>query len=326
MNKIATLSSTQRKELFAETAIQMNAPSAIAEKDFWVCWVLDKLFTAPTISKSILFKGGTSLSKVFGVIERFSEDIDLILDWNLLTDIDPNETRSKTAQSKLNVQINKYAVEYIKNNILPEITSEMEGICTATIDPLDPHIINIGYPASFDDGYLRPEIRLEIGPLAAWLPYDTFSIKPYAAEKFPALFQKQDCTVLAIKAERTFWEKVTILHQEAFRPEDKPQPLRYSRHYYDLAMMSMSEIKEAAMLDLELLKHVVEFKKRFYPRAWARYDLAVPGSIKLIPSDHVLKNLKTDYEAMQTMIFGAYPTFETIIGELQTLEQEINCR
>jgi hypothetical protein len=130
--------------------------------------------------------------------------------------------------------------------------------------------------------------------------------------------------VRAIKAERTFWEKITILHQEAFRPEGKPQPSGYSRHYYDTAMMSQSPVRKAALSDTELMRNVVEFKKKFYPRAWANYDKAVPGTFKIVPPVHVLVSLKRDYVMMENMIFGKYPPFDEIMEVLRNLEKEIN--
>lgn len=172
--------------------------------------------------------------------------------------------------------------------------------------------------------YLRPEARLEIGPLAAWMPYDCYKIKPYAAEAFPQLFKQADCAVQAIRAERTFWEKATILHHEANRPENSPQPLRYSRHYYDLARMAASPVKDAALADLALLADVVAFKQRFYRRHWARYDLAKPGTFRLVPSEQVLAAVEKDYVQMRNMIFGRYPAFGEIIETLRKLEAEIN--
>jgi hypothetical protein len=136
-------------------------------------------------------------------------------------------------------------------------------------------------PGVFDDPYLRTEIRLEVGPLAGCVPHAEYFIVPYAAEVFPNLFSSARCRVKAIKAERTFWEKVTILHREAFRAQkDKPQS-RYSRHYYDLARMSISSVKPEALKDTDLLKKVVEFKQQFYPCAWAKYGLARPGQCDL---------------------------------------------
>jgi len=125
-------------------------------------------------------------------------------------------------------------------------------------------------------------------------------------------------------AERTFWEKATILHHEANRPESSKLPQRYSRHYYDLAMMARSNIKEKALQRLDLLENVVEFKKRFYHRGWANYDAAKPGTLKLLPPLHIEKRLREDYKAMKSMIFGRYLDFDEIIKILEQLEQKIN--
>jgi hypothetical protein len=127
-----------------------------------------------------------------------------------------------------------------------------------------------------------------------------------------------------IKAERTFWEKATILHHETHRPGENPQPPRYSRHYYDLAKMAQSQIKAQALADTGLLANVVEFKQRFYPRGWARYDLAQPGTLKLVPEDHVLASVKSDYRAMENMIFGEVPDVDEILAVIQGLQEEIN--
>ncbi|MGE4343743.1 MAG: nucleotidyl transferase AbiEii/AbiGii toxin family protein [Geoalkalibacter sp.] len=324
MDKVARLSQAERSELFTETAARRGMTPAIAEKDFWVTWTLDKLFAHPELSRILMFKGGTSLSKVFGLIERFSEDIDLILDWNLVASEDPEANRSKSKQAKLNQEINERGQAYIAGELLETIGGVLSPLCTCALDDGDPNTLNVHYPAAFSDTYLRPEVRLEIGPLASWLPFDNFIIRPYAAEVFADIFDRTDCPVKAIKAERTFWEKATILHHEANRPEGNVQPPRNSRHYYDLAKMAASKTKDAALANLNLLRDVVEFKQRFYPRRWARYELAVPGTLKLVPEAHVLATVRKDYHAMENMIFGEYPTIESILDRLQTLEDEIN--
>jgi hypothetical protein len=242
---------------------------AIVEKDFWVTWTLDKLFAHPEMSRLLMFKGGTSLSKVFGLIERFSEDIDLILDWNILTGEDPEAARSKAKQLKLNQEIDERGQNYIAGEMYQAVSVCLAPVCSCQVDADDRHVLNVRYPAAFGDEYLRPEVRLEIGPLASWLPFGEYTIRPYAAEAFPAIFIRAECRVKSIKAERTFWEKATILHHEAHRPEGNIQPPRNSRHYYDLARMADSPVKKAALADLGLLESVVEFKQRFYPRGWA---------------------------------------------------------
>jgi len=324
MDKVALLSLDERKELFTETAARKNMQPAIAEKEFWVCWTLSKLFGHEALAKLLMFKGGTSLSKVFHLIERFSEDIDLILDWRLVSGENPEEDRSKSQQAKLNRAINEKAQDYIAGDLLDMVRSLMSPVCSCSIAADVPHVINIKYPAAFSDQYLRPEIRLEIGPLASWFPSDRYSVAPYAAEAFPHLFEQPSCFVQAIKAERTFWEKATILHQEAHRSEDKPLPLRYSRHYYDLALMANSEVREAALADIAQLKDVVDFKMRFYPSGWSHYDTALPGSLQLMPRKHVLSTLRSDYANMRNMIFGHCPTFDELLTRLQALEDEIN--
>ncbi len=324
MNRVASLSQRERSELFSETAAIRGMTPAVVEKDFWVTWTLGKLFSEEDLSSLLMFKGGTSLSKVFHLIERFSEDIDLILDWQVLTGEDPEAERSKSKQQKLNEDINKKAQEYINEELFPKIADCIAPVCHCSGVEEDSYALDIRYPSAFENTYLRPEVRLEIGPLASWVPFAEYTIRPYAAEEFPDVFQKPDCNVKAIKAERTFWEKATILHHEAHRPEGNPQPPRYSRHYYDLAKMASAEVKNTAVADIGLLESVADFKQKFYPRAWARYDLAKPGTLRLVPSGHVLESLRDDYRAMRDIIFGEYPEFDDIISELQNLENEIN--
>jgi hypothetical protein len=325
MEGVALLSQAERSALFTETGAQLGFSAFIAEKDFWVCWTLKQLFEDAALAKLLMFKGGTSLSKAFHLIERFSEDIDLILDWNTVTGTeDPLASRSKTQQAALNQSINQAAARYVAQTLLPRINEIVAPICTCYLDDGDDLVINVRYPAVFSDEYLRPVVRLEIGPLASWLPYGEYTIQPYSAAAFPALFANATCRVNVIEAERTFWEKATILHHEAHRPVDNIQPLRYSRHYYDLAMMAKSAVKDKALSDLNMLADVVTFKQRFYHRGWARYDLAKPGTFKLMPEAHVLAVLRKDYVEMQQMIYGESPPFDELMATLAQLEAEIN--
>jgi len=326
MDRVARLPAAERSALFAETAAKMKTTPAVAEKDFWVTWVLDRLFADAELARLLMFKGGTSLSKAYRLIERFSEDIDLILDWRMLSGENPLAERSKAKQEMLNAAINEQAQAFTGGELLARIAGALGGLCQCAIAVDDPHVIEIRYPASFPDRYLRPELRLEIGPLAAWLPHEDRMIASYAAEQFPQVFARRECSVRVIRAERTFWEKATILHHEAYRPEGNPQPPRHSRHYYDLARMAAAPVKDAALANLELLADVVAFKQRFYPRGWARYDLAVPGSLRLVPDGAVLAAVEADYRAMTNMIFGTVSAFGEILETLQLLEDEINAR
>lgn len=324
MDKVALLDKKQLRELFNETAIRKHVTHAIVEKDFWVTWVLSKVFSDPFLSSILMFKGGTSLSKVFKVIERFSEDIDLILDWSMVTQENPILERSNSQQNKLNESLNDKAQQFLITDILPRLNKLLQPVCNCEIDVGTQLVINVNYPAVFEDKYLRPQILLEIGPLAAWLPFDTYPVTSFAAECFPQLFQNPICNVKAIVAQRTFWEKATILHHEANRPRESTLPLRYSRHYYDMAMLASSSIKDIAINDIQLLKDVVEFKQKFYPRDWARYDYCLTGNLKLVPPEYRFESLQDDYGDMRAMIFGRYPNFNEIISTLSNLEVLIN--
>lgn len=296
MYKLASLPPRDRQDIFSEVAASRGIRPTIIEKDFWVCLVLKLLFEKSPFRQSLVFKGGTSLSKVYGLIERFSEDIDLVLDWELIgfgQDLkDPlQKFDSRSKQDRFNKELNRLGADFIAETLCPQldqlVRDEQVGL-SAVVDQDDPNAVNIRYPAAFSEDYIRPEVRLEIGPLASWVPSAWHTIHPYAFDIVPKVFENPTCKVLAIGAERTFWEKATILHQEVHRAGDIPP--RYSRHYYDLHKLAESPLRKAAMTQLKLLQDVVAFKQRFYPSSWARYDLAVPGTLKLLPAQFQLAN------------------------------------
>ncbi len=326
MERVAGGSPGERSELFRGTATRTGLPPAVVEKDFWVCWTLGRIFADSRLAKKLLFKGGTSLSKVFGLIQRFSEDIDLILDWREVTGEDPVAMRSKTSQTRLNTLIQAGSRMYLKQTLAPALADILGPVAMTSISAEEPDVIVIRYPVGFADDYCKPEIRLEVGPLAIWVPNVRRTISSYAAQEFPHLFSAPDADVMVVRAERTFWEKATILHHEANRPISSPQPPRYSRHYYDMAMMSGSDVKASALVDMALLNSVVESKTRFYPRTWARYELAKPGSLQLVPPEHIRATLARDYIEMRHMIFGRVPSMDEILSTIRDLQDEINGR
>lgn len=248
MNKVLDLQDSEYRELISETARTMQVQPAIIEKDIWVCTVLQMLFSDPFLKDHLVFKGGTSLSKVYKLIHRFSEDIDLILDWRLFGygegERDPySPRRSKTRQDKFNKEINNAAAEYLRAAFVPrlkQIMSDRDDI-DVRISDSDSNAVEIMYPSIYSTDYIPSRILLEIGPLAAWVPSKWQRITPYVAEVFPQASGRIDINVLSTTAERTFWEKATILHQEAHRITAPPP--RYSRHYYDLFMMARAQVK-----------------------------------------------------------------------------------
>lgn len=220
--------------------------------------------------------------------------------------------------------MNRRAGEFIQARLHPELDPLFGGAgLVSMIDERDPQVVSIRYPAAFSQAYIRPDVRLEIGPLASWVPSAPQPIRPYAAEVFPRLFRDPVASVITIAAERTFWEKATILHQEAHRPGLPPE--RYSRHYYDLYKLAASTVRQRSLAEMGLLEDVVRFKMRFYPSRWARYDLAAPGTFHLLPADAAkIANLERDYHSMEVMLFGEVPEFEAVKAGLKGLEAEIN--
>ena len=330
MRKIAKLNVKDRNALFTNTAAKMGINTAIVEKDFWVCYMLDYLFHRSKWQDKIAFKGGTSLSKSYGLIERFSEDIDLILDWRVLgyKKDEPWEKRSNTQQDIFNKEAGRRTAQFLAETFLPSIKTDLktelgENI-DCYIDGADPQTVVFAYEREFEDLSILPTIRLEIGALAAWTPAEEKAITPYAAEKYPKLFSDQNTSILTVLPERTFWEKATILHMEAHRPQDKKVPARYSRHYYDLYCMANSAVKTSALADLDLLQKVVEFKDKFYHSPWAKYEEAKVGTLKLLPPEYNVKAYKDDYEHMKNMIYGDKPDFDDILSGIAKLEKEIN--
>lgn len=330
MRNVARLSENDRRELFRNTADKMGLNDAIVEKDFWVCFTLDYLFHRCRWKDAITFKGGTSLSKAFNLISRFSEDIDLILDWRVLGygKDEPWEKRSNTKQDAFNKEANARAEVFLAEQFCPTIKTELsqELGCEANIyiDGKDKQTVIFAYPHLFSNAATLQVIRLEIGALAAWTPAKIAQIEPYAATYYPKVFEQKDTAILTVAPERTFWEKATILHHEANRPEHLEMPQRYSRHYYDLYRMTQTAVKDTAFARPELLKTVVDFKMKFYPRSWAKYPEAVPGTLKLIPPEYRFGALAADYEAMKDMLYGNVPDFDTIMDVVQKLENEIN--
>lgn len=330
MRKIALLASKDREALFRNTANKMGMTEAIIEKDFWVCWMPDYLFHNCRWKNNLAFKGGTSLSKAYGLIERFSEDIDLILDWRVIgyEKNEPWQERSNTKQDLFNKEADTRAEVFLRNTFLPEVmrelSAELDLPAKCAIDETDPQTVKFSYPGSFSDNAILREIRLEIGALAAWTPARPKRITPYAAQQYGRLFEQPSTEALTVLPERTFWEKVTILHRETFRSAEREFPSRYSRHYYDLYRMSQTPVKDNALTDNKLLASVVKFKDKFYRCPWAHYELAKRGTMRLLPPEYNKEKLYADYEHMQNMLFGQKPDFNEILDGIRVLEKEIN--
>lgn len=344
MDKVARLGAADRSALFGESGAIRGIATTILEKDFWVCWTLKRLFEVQAAQgATLVFKGGTSLSKVFGSIRRFSEDIDLSFDRADLGysgDRDPQkEGISRKQAQKLIDELTGEVERHIAGALLPALREAIarqlggspNGEWSLEIDPGDRQAVSFHYPSSLSQGeyagmaYITPRVKLEFGARGEPWPIEERKVRPYAAEDFPGFFEEPDCQVTVLTARRTFWEKATALHAEAHRPAEKPTPPSFSRHYYDLAMLLDTEDGRAAAVDFDLLGHVARHKTVYFASGWASYDTAKPGTLRLLPPATRLDELRTDYRKMAPMMFDAKaPSFQEILDRLAVFQAEVN--
>jgi len=319
--------SEERRVYFEQTAARMRLSPQIVEKDFWVCWTLKELFGMPDLGGTLIFKGGTSLSKVYRMIERFSEDIDVSLDRASLGfsgELDPEAGRSAKEQARRLDRLRQACQERIVGHLKPafeEVIATKFGRATGwsvVVDEADPdrQTLLYAYPSSWPDktpAYVRAVVKIEMGARSDHWPSEQAETSSYTAQQFRAAFTVPSFVVKVLAAERTFWEKATLLHAEYHRPADKTMPLRLSRHYYDLARLIQAGLGEKAAQDPELLRRVVEHKQVFFRSGWAHYETARKGSLRISPAPDRLRPLEADYDKMQEMFFGDRPAFTEIL-------------
>ena len=264
-----------------------------------------------------------------GISDAIMKKVDLILDWRLLgySRDEPYDKRTNTQQEAFNDVVNGKTEEYLVTSLMPNLKSLTEKYVGEPIrfyiEENDRQTICIVYPRLFRDSYVIPEIRLEIGALAAWTPFTDTTIQPYAAERYPRQFKQVGTVIRTVQVKRTFWEKAVILHKEAHRVNGKV-PERYARHYYDLYMLSQTPTMDEALADVELLNTVASFNQKFYHSSWAQYDEATLEKITLVPMAETRARLAEDYHRMQDVLFGDKPSFDVIMEGLGKLESKMH--
>jgi hypothetical protein len=343
MDDIARLPVTDRMDLFSASARIRGLTPEIIEKDFWVCWTLKRVFTLPDPPAGLLFKGGTSLSKVFGVIERFSEDVDLSFDRAGLGfggESDPQNALTGKKRKHALEALTETCQRVICDKLLPQLVKVFSAtlgepplttwdVQLAKDDP-DGQTLLFRYPvanrshSADEPAYIQPVVRLEIGARSDHWPAVEATVSSYAAADFPNAFKEPACKVHVLAAERTFWEKATVLHTWFHAPADKKFRDRQSRHYYDVVRLYEHELGKAAIKNTDLLLKVARHKEVFFPAAWARYADAKPGTLRIVPPDARLPELEQDYRKMQEMIFGEAPAFERLLEVLREIENAVN--
>ncbi len=336
MDKIAQYKSKDREHLIRLTYGQNDSIiPVIIEKDFWVVWVLKRI-SRLEISKHLCFRGGTSLSKVHGVIDRFSEDIDLGIDRSFF-DFDNKELEQCTTSSQADRvlrNLNRRTRQYLKDELTPTLRKEFSKRLCENDWEIDfvhkdrQYWIFFRYPTCLSpedyggSGYVKPEVKLEILSRTENTPFSSQQCTSYIYQYFPKQFQEGICHINTISLERTFWEKVTMLHKEF--NQDELTTERISRHLYDIYMINKMDNLEEIISNNTLLREVIEHKKVFFRQPTAKYEEIYQGKLKLLPDGNMLDLIKSDYSDMQEMIFGVYPKFDHLITELKTLENKLN--
>ena len=342
-NYEAILSADQdtRAGLFTTTALRLGTTPQNVEKDFWVCWTLDALFNGLSGDPRLLFKGGTSLSKGFGLIQRFSEDIDVTVFRDDLGEAHSVEELQALSRKKREAALDaiKAACEaYINGPLLTELAGIIEATAgrtglatesfrvTAHVD--DSQTLLVHYPTATPvGGYIDKMVKIESGAKSALDPNSLRSVRPYVADDIPDL----DLTVsnvTIVDAQRTFWDKVVILHGLRrwfdIRGELRGGGHRISRHYYDIHMLMASEMGEKALANPALGADCVMHARMFFNRPDFDLASAAAPTFSLSPDGAMYDDLRRDYAAMTTMIFGTPPSFDAVIESVGTLEARLN--
>lgn len=347
MDDFARRDVADRRAFIEEAASRRDLTPTIIEKDFWVCWTLRRLMTCEELTGHLMFKGGTSLSKAYDIIHRFSEDIDLVISKAapiICEQPSPMEEGITSSQLKKRTKRTlKAAQAYVAEIVMPVLFREIEaGLGTANGWSLDPdpddkdrqtllfnypqtsgYGLNYGndYGGDADGGYIKPRIKLEFGARGDTEPSELKAITPYLAAEFPDELPDAIAEIPTLAATRTFWEKVTILHMLHHSGKLRDG---MSRHYYDTFMLAHAGLDGEALSKPDLLAEVVHNKSLMFADKSASYETAVLGSLQLLPSEAIAEDLKRDYSAMSEMFMREPPTFAELLEGIEALQERLN--
>ena len=327
-----SLDAGERADILRTVAAQSGRAAIILEKDIWVCWVLQAVFSMPD-PHPMAFKGGTSLSKVYRIIDRFSEDVDVTLDYRAFDDgFDPFADGTSRNRIRLfSERLKGRVVDHIRDVVAPAVGAAADRLGADGRHDIrigdDGETIRFAYPSAVEDrhGYVRSEVLLELGGRNVTDPNEQHVIIP----DMVALTRDLDypaATVTVLSPARTFWEKATLVHVECYRRRLADHPERLSRHWFDLTRLAAHDIGQAALADRALLEDVVRHKKVFFHAGYANYDRCLDGRLRLVPDDDQLRGLQADYDAMRAAAIVAddAPGFDALVEEIRALEANVN--
>lgn len=329
------LSPADQSEALEVAAARSGRPAHLLEKDVWVVWTLGAIYDS-ALAPALTFKGGTSLSKVYQVIDRFSEDLDLTYDIralapDLLLDGDPIP-RSSSQEKKLSSAVRKRLPDWIAQTVQPVLQSALHAAglqATLRMAGRDRDQLILAYPpVKTGTGYAPPTILLEFGARATGEPNQVLPVacdmaRWLAGVDFPV------AQPLVMAAERTFWEKATAAHVYCLQGRLRGE--RYSRHWYDLAQLAASVHFDKAVMDHALARQVAQHKAMFFAEKdaqgqWIDYTRAVSGALQLIPQGASLEALEQDYIAMLAdgLLSSHQPDFTQLMARCLRIQERVN--
>lgn len=331
MLQFINFNAAEKNELILRVSSHLNIIPVLVEKDFWVSWLLNKIFQQE-ISKDITFKGGTSLSKCFGIISRFSEDLDLTLNRKIFNEGMEGHDLSRKALERLIDSNDRLASDYVTHTFQPILEKVIQSDLgekgwQIIPDEAEPKNLRFFYPSvikTFDNPYVKQSVLLELGVRGEITPFETKTVTSFIDDIMKDILIGETAPIRTLSPVRTFWEKITLLHGENNRPKEKAFGDRLSRHYYDVHQLVEKGIAEDALNDLSLLKDVIEHKKKYFRTGWAKYEEAIPGTLVIYPQENLRELLDEDYRKMEQMIFGPLPSFAKILESIKDFEEKVN--
>ncbi len=328
MNRWYNTPAETKIRAYTQIAEDTGMAAYAVEKDWWVVQTLALIFEME-IGNHLVFKGGTSLSKAWGLIDRFSEDIDLALDRKFLG-VEGNLSKSKRTA------LRKSAYTYISTIFIIDLQHKFseKGFSDVILKLIetpdsdqDPSVIEIYYPNVIPTpGYIQPKVQVEIGCRSLREPFTNKNVLSLVDENYPqAAFAQASINIPVVNPERTFLEKIFLLHEEFHRPAEKARVNRLSRHLYDVYQLSKNQFALDAINDKVLYETIVNHRYHFTKVGGVDYNLHQPQSINPIPNADFIEAWRADYKIMQQqMIYGDSPSFDEIIDTLTEFKNTIN--
>ena len=329
MNEWLKISKTRRIEILEQINNRLCLPIQAIEKDWWVTMVLKAVFSSE-FAEYFVFKGGTSLSKAYHLIDRFSEDIDLAIDRKFLgLDGELSGTQIK--------KLRKASGTFIVNDFFDELKSQLKKLGipdeeyelvtnNGIDDTSDPHTIELQYQSIVEQGdYLPQRVLIEIGSRSLIEPAESRPIESIIGSVFPEQkFAIKPFDVSVVIPTRTFLEKIFLLHEEFLKPKDKIRHLRMTRHWYDLERLMDQPYGKEALKSKELFETIVEHRKKYTPLRGISYDLHKPETLNIIPPDEVISLWEQDYKTMQeNMFYGESLDFAELMESIKKLNEKL---